>query len=100
MTMNMWDIVGCLKLDILHRHPQSFLAINFGFVTTSLLDRQAYTFLSIFQGFSCRLMVHNDRFLCNAFPHVIDLGFSFHGSYFFVGFVGWSNKFVLDFSNA
>jgi hypothetical protein len=44
-ALNMWDLVGCLKLDSLHCHLQSPLAINFSFVTTLILDCQVYTIL-------------------------------------------------------
>jgi hypothetical protein len=43
-TLNMWDFAGRLKLDNLHRCPQPFHVVSFGFVTTSILDRQSHTF--------------------------------------------------------
>ena len=50
MALNMWDLVGCLKPDNLHHHPQPFYVINFGFFTTSVLDRQAHAYSEHFLG--------------------------------------------------
>ena len=67
-ALNMWDLAGCLEPDSLHRHPQPLPAIGFGFVTTSVLDRQAHAFSEHFLGFlSCRLMLQSGHFLCNVF---------------------------------
>ena len=67
-TLNMWDLVGCLEPGNLHCYPQPLLAIGFGLLTTSILDRQAHAWSEHFEGFpSCRLMVQSDHFLCNVF---------------------------------
>ena len=51
MTVNMWDLVGCLVPDNLHSHPQPPHVIAFGFVTTSILDCQAHTIFKHILGF-------------------------------------------------
>ena len=38
-ALNKWDLIRCLEHDSLHHRPQLLPAINFDFVTTSILDR-------------------------------------------------------------
>ena len=73
MALNMCDLSGCLEHDNLHHHPQPFLAIGFGFVTHSVLDRQLHAFSKHFLGFlSCKLMMQSGHFLCNVFRMYLD----------------------------
>ena len=82
-ALNMWDLVECLEPNNLHCHPQPLPAINFGFVTTSILNRQVYISLLLL-AFSKVSFMRIDGvewpLLLQCFPCVFGLGVSFHGS--------------------
>ena len=68
MLLNMWDLAGCLETGSLHHHPQLLPRIVYGFVTTSVLDRQALTLSKHFLGFLLSiLMLQGGHFIHNVF---------------------------------
>ena len=102
MVLNMWNVVRCFAPNSLHRHPQPLLAIDFGFVTTSILDNQAHGFFGAFSSLFFMWIDGAEWPLpLQCFPRVFGLGFSFHGPSFlcqfcdyelFWGFWVWSRK--------